>query len=434
MNDNDRAITSLVMVAHGLVHTYELAIPIFLPIWLAEFGVIDLGPVELAVTAASLGAMVTVAYGLFGVGALPAGVLVDRLGSRGLITGCLAGMGGAYLLLGFAPGAATVGIALVVWGAAASVYHPAGLSLVSKGVRDRGTGFAYHGMAGNLGIGLGPLLTAVLLLAFDWGTVALALAVPSLLAAVYAARADFDETAAVEREVDAATDGGPPRGVDSFASLQTATGRLFAGGFALVFVVVVCSGLYYRGTLTFLPELLAGLPGFEAVPLAEVLPAPVRDLLGVPVGGGRAVNPERYFYAGLLTVGVVGQYVGGKLTDRIRLERGLVAAFALLAVLALLFIPVARLGVVPLVALGALLGVSLFVVQPMYQATVAEYTPADTRGLSYGFIYLGVFGVGALGATLAGTVLTYASPSALFGVLAVVAAVAAGVAAYLALR
>ncbi len=416
MNANDRAITSLVMVAHGLVHTYELAIPIFLPIWLAEFGVIDLGLVELAVTEATLGAMVTVGYGLFGAGALPAGLLVDRLGSRRLIAACLLGMGASYLLLGLSPNAVSVGVALVVWGVAASVYHPAGLTLVSRGVRDRGTGFAYHGIAGNLGIGLGPLLTAVALLAFDWGTVAVGLAVPALLAAVYAARADFDETAAVDRDPDAATDGGAADGVDSLGAFRATAGRLFAGTFALVFVVVVCSGLFYRGTLTFLPELLAGLPGFEPV----------------AIGGDRTINPERYFYAGLLTVGVVGQYVGGKLTDRIRLERGLVVAFAVLAVLALAFVPVARLGVGPLIALGAALGVALFVVQPMYQATVADHTPADARGLSYGFVYLGVFGFGALGAVLAGTVLAYASPTVLFVVLAGVAAVAAAVAAYLA--
>jgi MFS family permease len=65
-----------------------------------------------------------------------------------------------------------------------------------------------------------------------------------------------------------------------------------------------------------------------------------------------------------------------------------------------------------------LLGVCLFVVQPFYQATVAEYTPAGTRGLSYGYTYLGVFGVGALGGAVAGGVLTLSGPAALFAVLA----------------
>mgnify|MGYP006299682599 FL=1 len=111
------------MGAHGLVHTYELSIPIFMTVWLVEFGV----------TEAVLGGLVGAGYFLFGAGALPGGILADRFGSRRLIAACLAGMGGAFVLLGLAPGLWAVGGALLLWGAAASVYHPAGLSLISTG-------------------------------------------------------------------------------------------------------------------------------------------------------------------------------------------------------------------------------------------------------------------------------------------------------------
>ncbi len=434
MNANDRSITALVCLAHAAVHTYEMTVPLFVVVWLTEFEAISLGVVQFDVTTATVGVVVTLGYGLFGLGALPGGVLVDRIGSRRLIGACLLGMGLSYVLLGLASSMLVVALALVLWGVAASVYHPAGLSLISKGVEERGTGLAYHGMAGNLGIGLGPLLAAVLLLFVEWRTVALALGAPAVLAAVYAARASFDETAAVEGGAGAAADGGRSKattGVDSFAEFVTESRRLFAGGFVLVFVVVMCSGLYYRGVLTFLPELLRDLPGFEPIPVATLLPAGVESALGVEAGGSQTLNPQDYFYAGLLLIGVVGQYVGGKLTDRFPVEYGIAGAFAVLAALALLFVPVSRLGLAPLIALGAVLGVFLFVVQPMYQATVAEYTPAGTRGLSYGFTYLGVFGVGALGGTVAGAVLAFADATALFLTLAGFAAVASGVGLYL---
>jgi len=436
VNANDRAITGLVMLAHGAVHTYELAIPIFVVAWIDQFEVISLGVAQLPVNTATVGAMVTVSYGLFGVGALPGGVLVDRLGSRRLISACLAGMGLSYLLLGLAPNIPVIGLALVVWGVAASVYHPAGLSLISKGIRERGTGLAYHGIAGNLGIGLGPLVAALMLVVVDWRTVALVLGAPALLAALYAARADFDETAAVEPVPDGGREGGDETddgrrgggqgdggskadaGVDSLGEFLSESRRLFAGVFVLVFVVVMCSGLYYRGVLTFLPELLRGLPGFEPVPVGSLLPEPVRSLVGVSAEGSRTLSPGDYFYSGLLLMGVVGQYVGGKLSDRIPVEYGLSGAFAVLAVLAVLFVPVSTLGLGPLLLFGPVLGIFLFVVQPMYQATVAEYTPAGTRGLSYGFTYLGVFGVGALGGGVAGALLAFADSTALFLTLA----------------
>ena len=431
------------MLAHAMVHTYELSIPIFVSIWLAEFAVLPLGVTQIEVTTATLGVVVTAGYGLFGVGALPGGVLVDRIGSARLITLCLFGMGGSFVLLGLAPNLLVVAVALLLWGAAASVYHPAGLTLLSKGVEERGTGFAYHGIAGNVGTGLGPLLVAVALLFVEWTAVAVALAVPALLAGGYAIRAEFDETAAVSRQAsqpvpdgdgDPPDDGGDGRasgGVDSLAAFGVESRRLFAGAFALVFVVVMASGLYYRGILTFLPNVLEPFPEFAPIPLTALLPPAVTDALGVAPDSVRSLNPERYFYSGLLIVGVLGQYVGGKLIDRIPVEYGLAVGFGLLVVLALVFLPAASAGLVPLLVVGAVLGAALFFVQPFYQATVAEYSPPGTRGLSYGFTYLGVFGVGALGGTVAGVILTYATPTALFVTLAGFAAVGSGLGVYL---
>jgi len=416
MNGNDRSIVGLVMLAHGMVHTYELSIPIFVSIWLSEFDVLQFAGMEVIVTQATLGVIVTAGYALFGLGALPGGVVVDRIGSRRLIAACLFGMGGSFLLLGTAPNLLVVTLALLAWGAAASVYHPAGLTLISKGVTERGTGFAYHGIAGNLGIGLGPLVTATLLLVLDWKTVALVLAVPAAIAGLYALRAEFDETAGTDGvAADGGGDSKAGTGVDSLGEFLTASRHLFVGAFAVVFVIVMANGLFYRGVLTFLPNLLEGLPGFEPIALSAIVPG---------LDGGGTLNPERYFYAGLLLVGVAGQYVGGKLTDRLPPAYGIAAAFAILAVLALAFLPVAALGIAPLLVFGALFGVTLFTAQPLYQAAVADHTPAETRGLSYGYTYLGGFGVGALGGALAGAILTYADAGALFATLAGIALVA----------
>nr|WP_303647520.1 MFS transporter [Haloarchaeobius amylolyticus] len=376
------------MVGHGMVHTYELSIPIFVSVWLA--------PESFGATEATLGLVTAVGYGLFGVGALPGGVLADVVGSKRLIVACLVGMSGAFALLSVAPSILVVALALLLWGAAASVYHPSGLSLISRGTEARGSAFAYHGMAGNLGIALGPLLTATLLLVLDWRQVALALAVPALLAAAVAVRIDVDERAAV-------ADGGDSKAdtVSSFSEFLAGSRALFASGFLVIFAIVMASGLYYRGVLTFLPEILGGFPSFDPIQFA-----------------GQELQPARYVYAGLLMVGIAGQYVGGHLTDRMRPAKALRVAFPALAVVALVFLPVADLGVVAFLAICAVLGFFLFLVQPLYQAAVAEHTPAGTRGLSYGYTYLGVFGVGALGGVLAGALLTFATTGTLFLALA----------------
>lgn len=426
MNQNDRAITGLVMLAHSLVHTYEFVLPVFIPIWLAQFGT----------TEAVVGTVVGVGMALFGLGAPLAGVLTDRRGSKPLILVSLLGMGGAFVLLGLsgtitgivgldrlsilgervAGDLLVVTIALVVWGVGASLYHPAGLSLITRGVHERGTAFAYHGTAGNVGTAVGPFLATIMLffLGDGWRVVALVLAVPALVGVAVAVRIDVNETAAVSPATDGGTAPDETPGISSLGEFLTRSKALLTGAFLGVFCLVMLSGLYYRGMLTFLPAVLGGIDTITPVEFY-----------------GRTIEPSNYLYTGLLAVGVGGQYVGGKLTDRVPLELGLVAGFGALSTLALLFYPVVAIGIVPILVLLAVLGFCLFFVQPFYQATVAKYTPASSRGLSYGYTYLGVFGVGALGTPLAGGALTYLPPWALFVILAGIAVLAVGLGLFL---
>jgi MFS family permease len=412
---NDRSILGLVMVGHAMVHIYELSIPVLMTIWLLEF----------STTAALLGTVVSVGYALFGAGALPSGVLVDRYGSKRLIVVCLGGMGLSFLVLSAASGVVGVAVAVAVWGLSASLYHPAGLTLISNGIADRGRGFAYHGMAGNAGIAGGPLVTAVLLLAFGWQTVTALLAVPALVAAVAGTRAEFDPTAGIDAAATEARDRGA--GPSSLAEFLGQSRALFTAGFALVFVVVSLNGLYYRGALTFLPDLLG-----------EFLTAAVGEIrLGFiapdsPIAG--EFDAAGYLYAGLLTVGIGGQYLGGRLTDRIEPDRGLIAVGTALTAIAVLFVPAARVGLWGLLAVSVALGFTLFALQPLTQATIAKYSVPESRGLSFGYTYLATFGVGALGAAVTGAVLTYASVSAMFVLLAVFSGVAAALAFWLVVR
>lgn len=398
MNRNDRAIVGVLLPAHGLIHTYELSIPLFVAVWLDQF----------AVTEASIGLIVATGYVLFGVGALPGGILSDTYESRPLVIASMGGMAGSFLVLSLSPSAVGVAVALVVWGLAASVYHPAALSLISRGVKQRGSAFAYHGMAGNVGTALGPFVTAVLLLFVDWRLAVAVLGAVGVVATVAATRATFDERAATEEglsrgdqsETGTTATGpeerGPPETIGEFVS---ASRTLFASSFLLVFLAVLLSGLYYRGILTFLPDLLT-VPGLAA--------------FGVT---GVELDSSRYLYTGLLMVGVLGQYAGGKLTDRLPPEYGLIGGYGVLTVLALAFVPATGSAVL-LVVVSAALGFTLFGVQPLHQSLVAKHSAADVRGLSYGYTYLGIFGIGGLGAAIAGVALTYLSESGLFFLLA----------------
>ncbi|MFC4988495.1 MFS transporter [Saliphagus infecundisoli] len=377
LDSNDRSIAGFTMTGHALVHWFETSIPIFLVVWLAEF---DVG-------VALVGVVVALGYAPFGLGALPGGILADRFGTKRLILSCLAGMSLAFLAIAAAAlveSIYAIAVGLVLWGVAASVYHPAGLSLISTGVEERGTVFAWHGIAGNVGIALGPFVAATLLIVLEWQYVAALLALPGLVAVAYGLRAEFDPQAAAETTDEESTKSLSP------AELLGSSRALFASAFAIVFVLVTFEGLFYRGTLTYLPEILQGLPAMD----------------GVDLGAGlEGIEPGQYVYVALLVVGMAGQYAGGKLTDRVRAARGLAAIFAILALLALAFVPVSGLGLPVIVAYCAVLGFFLFAIQPFYQEAVAVYTPPDGRGLSYGYTYLGEFGFGAASIAIGGFVL-----------------------------
>ncbi|MES3518436.1 MAG: MFS transporter [Natronomonas sp.] len=386
MRSEDRQVATFTGLAHGSFHAYELAIPLFIPLWLDAF----------SVSAAVIGVVVGAGYALIGVGALPSGILSDRFGSKTLVISAVAGMGVGFLLVAVVQGLLGLTLALLLWGIAASIYHPAGLSLISRVAEDRGTVFAYHGVGGSLGTVVGPVITTVLLAVVDWRLAAVGLAIPAL---VVAAAGTFSGVEDAEGSDNAVTD---------FRALAADSRALFTAGFTLTLVVVMLYGVYYRGLLTFLPESISGLALFEPILVA-----------------GWTVDPGQYVYAGLLAIGAVGQYGGGRITNYVRPEFALAGTLGILAVLAAAFVPASGLGAAPFLVVCALIGLILYSVAPIYQVAIATRAPEDVHGLSYGYTYVGMFGVGALGAAMAGAVLTRSGTAVLFLILAGLAAAAA---------
>lgn len=393
MSDGEGPVVGVTMVSHALFHGYELAIPVFVIVWLGVF------PVSEAV----LGVVIGAGYASIGLGAVPSGILSDAVGSDRLLIVALVGMGAGFLLVSVSTNVYVLALALVVWGAAASVHHPAGLSLLSRASTERGRAFAYHGAAGNVGTVIGPLVTAILLSLVSWRVTAALLVIPAIGGAIAATLLSFGGPTTDDGD-------GPPgrHGGSTVASVRGSTMSLFSGGFAMILTVVLLYGLYYRGILTFLPAMLTEFATLDAIGTYS-----------------RSVSPGEYVYAGLLAVGVVGQYAGGRLTDVVRSERALAAAFGLLFVVALAFVPAAHWGLLPLLVVCVVIGFAVYVTAPIYQVVIAEQVASDIHGLTYGYTYLAMFGIGALGATVAGTALAFAGPGTLFLILSGLAATGA---------
>jgi MFS family permease len=366
-------------IPHFLVHALFASLPMFVPLWLAEF----------ELTRATIGLVMGSLYIIYGGIAIPTGILADRFGSINFL---------ALFLFGSATGAVAMGVsttflglilALIAIGFAGGLYHPPAFRLLSRQSYTSSTLFAYHNVGGNLGLGLGPFITAILLGFADWRTTMLVagavLGVSGILFVRY----------------------GPPNTTpdpDEGANDDGLTGRLLAvlsAGFLFVLLLYLLRGTFYRGAVVFIPDYLTAVATVDGL-----------DLFG------REIPPSRWVYSMMLMVGVGGQLLGGYLDDRV--DTTLFIAVQLLLVSGLLALIGQTTGHL-LFGVIALFGFTMMMLSPALQNLVAKHTPTSTRGLAYGFTTAGSWAAGGfLGASLAGWLATVGSYPQMFAALAII--------------
>lgn len=385
MDRRERALVGHITAAHALNHAYILIIPLFLTTWIEEFNS------DLFV----MGIVAAIAYALYGGGSVPFGYLADRVGSKPLIIIYLGGAVVALVLVALAQTLVQLTLALALLGLFLSPHHPAGTALITREVRQQGRGFGYHGMGGSLGVALGPLIAAVLLLSLDWRAIFGLFALPALVVLVAMVFFAPSEEA--------------PRAATNWAEMK---GVFLTRGFLLVFLVYVFAGIAYWGALTFLPAYLDSL-GLSALSVS-----------------GHELMAGLFLFPAVLALGAAGQVAGGFLADRPKVEVTLFVASGLVAVLLLLLaLPSAP----AVVGVAFIFGFLLFGLEPLQNVLVARQAPPNLRGLAYGLAFLSVFGIGAAGAALGGYIGEVASLGLIFPSLTIFM-VASGVAALLLVR
>lgn len=352
-------LVGYVSAAHGLVHAFELTYPALLSYIEAEFGS------NLVI----LGVIATVFAFAFGAGALPSGPLVDRLGSQRVLLVMFLAAAGVALLVAVSPSPLWLAVSLSLLGLVIGLYHPAGISLIARGAQQRAMAFGYHGIFGNAGLAIAPVMAVGVAEAFGWRWAFVLLAVLAVLVAVLLKVVSLPAlaTAPVTETHTAA-----------------AGGRLGIGPItlplALIYAVWVLNGFIYRGSITFLPK-------------------HIEDHLGVDLFGISAGAWAGSLTTAALAAGAIGQYFGGWLALRNPLER-LAPILTGATVPALLLVGLA--GGPGLVALAAVFIFFNFAAQPIYTALLAEYSPQQALGRSYGVSFFASFGLGSTAATFAG--------------------------------
>jgi MFS family permease len=112
---------------------------------------------EFSASLTEITAVGTVAYLLFGVGALPSGIIAGLTNAKVMLTVFFFGVAGATALIGLSTGFPMFVIGMALLGLAASIYHVTGPTLISHFAEKAGKAFGVHGAAGAAGVTLAPL-------------------------------------------------------------------------------------------------------------------------------------------------------------------------------------------------------------------------------------------------------------------------------------
>jgi MFS family permease len=313
-------------------------------------------------------------YLLYGVMALPAGILADRRRAKPLLVFGIFLMGAGLVVAGAVPDPAVMVASLSAVGVGASIYHPAGLALISRTVRQRGVAMGVNGVFGNLGIALAPLATGFFSWAFGWRAALIIMGSTGVVTAGLLQLLHVDEA------------------VRPVTERPAHDHREMARYFLILCAALVLGGIAYRGNMILLPAYMEHKTTF----LARFI-----DRLSLPSAHSTATFAATVLSSVVLFAGLFGQMWGGRLADRMELRRAYLAfqAASLPFILGMALTDEAW-----LVLCAA--GYELFSLgmQPIENSLIAAMTPDRWRSTSYAVKFLLNFGVGASAVHLIGPV------------------------------
>jgi MFS family permease len=271
----------------------------------------------------------------------------------------------ASLLVATSTSTLMLGVFMAILGLCIGLYHPAATSLIAQGARQRGLVLGYHGMSGNVGLALAPALATLfgVTVGWRWAYVFLAMMALAMVALLQVLTLPTIERA-------------PARA----SSAATTRHSLPVLPLALIIGAFVMNGFIYRGSMTFLPTLIK-----EQVHV---------NVLGI----NQAALAGSLTTFALLTGGI-GQYLGGRLSDRVPLER-LALQITIIVVPSLLLVGIG--GGMLVVAAATVFIFFNFSGQPVFNSLLAEYVPGSALGRGYGLSFFASFGLGSVAATFAG--------------------------------
>jgi len=364
---------SLVGLAHGTSHFFHMLLPPLFPVFSQAF----------ALSYAELGLLVTLFFAVSGIGQALAGFLVDRVGARPVLFTALGCFVAAAACGAMAQGYGGLLLAAALAGLGNSPFHPVDFTILNHRVSQPrlGHAFAVHGVSGNLGWAIAPVVllgVTGLTGSWRWALATCALWALAVLALMLWQHEAVDDHVRQRRAATHVADRSEP----ALAFLRLPS-------------VWLCFSFFFFSTCA-----LTAILSFAGPALHKMYDVPL--------------EAASFVVTGYMLCGIVGLLLGGFVAARAaRLERTigicLAAAGALLALVGTGWLPAAL-----AIGVAAFAGLGTGLAGPSRDMLIKRASPPGATGRVYGTVYSGLDLGFALAAPVFGAVLDGGHPNGVF--------------------
>jgi sugar phosphate permease len=404
--DNEQKLTYLASFSHFITHGYMTLLPAVLVVIAADH----------SMSFMDIGIIANIGYFLYGLGAFPAGHLADKYGSKRVLTIGVFGMAMGSLLVGLSPTIITFGIAYGILGCFASIHHPAGLSLIARHIKSKkGKALGVHGVFGNVGLFLTPLIASGCILLFNsWRAAYIIFGVIGIIFAlmIYFTRIESEPDLTIsdlisrnkKRDVEIAE-----QLPDAAEESQQSHKYIIPASLLLLYVGSVLSGFIFRGSLTFFPALFQ------------------REIHFI-TNHDQPVVIAGFFTTAVLSLGLISSWFGGYINDKIK--RPELFPMILFIVVAPALYLISRFSDNALLFAAALFSLFFYAWQPAQNYLIAKYTRKASHGKGFGINFFLLFGVGSIATASGGYVADNYGIDRFYWFMSIIALIAIGVSGF----
>jgi len=300
----------------------------------------------------------------FGLGSYFTGFFENKYGEKKLLLVFQIGSFLSCLFIIFSKNIITFAIFHIVLCSFMSIYHPAGLTLISRRSIFVSKAMGYHGVAGSLGLAFGPFLSSTLAFYFSWKYVYVFVMIIFLFLFIYT-YIFLESKLIIKKKI-----------------IKNKLFNKYNIKLIIYYIITCLIGISFSSFLTYMPY-------FFSEKLIKL------NYLSFLIGG--------YATSLVLLAGIPGQLIGGIIGEKFN-KSLIILILCILHIPLLIIIPI--LNGYFLIGFSLLLGLINFIFQPIGNSIIADYTLSEQRGFAYGLSFFLSFGVGSIGAGIGGLIIS----------------------------